>query len=549
MKRLKKSGLILTCLLLMVSMLAACSGNGNKNSNEKGPAESSKPEATNSGTAGEDNPYKEPMEISIAFWDIEGELAKVEKDPIVQEILNKFNITIKPVNTTWDDYGQKIQMWAASGQLPDVFAIDAMGTQYQRKWIDQGVVAPLPDLAKYPNLAEYFKAPDIEGLAVDGKHYTIPRRMFPSVDWSALDRVVMYRWDLAQAAGITKEPDTWEEFKAMLDAIVKADPEGKNITGVTAAQVKMIGGLFWLYGNPVATSDGSGADFKWIKEDGQFIPAVFSQHALPAVQNMKDMYDKKLIDPDIALTSPDIAYDKFASGKAAAMLGGGGFINMDQNVYAKRWANSYPEKDVLESIKVLKPLKGPDGQRHHAIFKTYWSESYFSGKIDSKKLDRILALYDYVLSPEGKALITYGKEGVDYKVEGDQKVMLDKTPHAQKYPATAFLKNLVAYETADAYNMSNPQISHEGIRQEAVNYIDWILNNTKVPDYDIRLTYMSTPTKDKFTIFDHDDLLNVMLSKESAEQAWQKVVDGYKAKGLDKMIEEVNMKANELGIE
>ncbi|WP_169090667.1 hypothetical protein [Paenibacillus sp. PL91] len=82
-----------------------------------------------------------------------------------------------------------------------------------------------------------------------------------------------------------------------------------------------------------------------------------------------------------------------------------------------------------------------------------------------------------------------------------------------------------------------------------MNYIDWIMNNTKVPDYDIRLTYMSTPAKDKFTVFDHDDLLNIMLSKYSAEQSWQKVVDSYKAKGLDKMIEEVNAKAKEEGIE
>lgn len=542
MKGIKKFGFIMACLAMIAGLLAACGGNGNEK-----PSES--PATTNSSAGGEDDPYKDPMEISVAFWDVEAEATKIEKDPIVQEILEKFNITIKPVNTTWDDYGQKIQMWAASGQLPDVFAIDAIGTQYQRKWVEQGVVAPLPDLEKFPNLAKYFEAPDIAGLAVDGKQYTIPRRMFPSTDWSALDRVVYYRWDLAQEAGITKEPETWDEFNAMLEAIVKADPEGKKITGLTAAQVKMLGGLFWLYGNPVATSDGSGADFKWIKEDGKFIPAVFSKNALPALQNMKNMYDTGLIDPDIALTSPDIAYDKFASGKAAAMLSGGGFINLDLNVNTKRWAAGYPDKDMSETVKVLKPLQGPDGERNHAIFKTYWSESYFSGKIDPKKLDRILALYDYVLSPEGKDLLTYGKEGVDYKVEGDKKVMLDKTPHVEKYPATGFLRDLVAYETSDRYDVSNPAIAHEGLREDAVEYIDWILNNTKVPEYDIRLTYMSTPTKDSFTVFDHDDLLKVMMSKDPVEQSWQKIVDGYKSKGLDKMIEEVNAKAKEQGIE
>ncbi|WP_152970795.1 hypothetical protein [Bacillus sp. FJAT-28004] len=54
---------------------------------------------------------------------------------------------------------------------------------------------------------------------------------------------------------------------------------------------------------------------------------------------------------------------------------------------------------------------------------------------------------------------------------------------------------------------------------------------------------------DSLTVFDHDDLLNIILSKDSAEQYWQKIVDSYKAKGLDKMIEEVNAKAKEQGIE
>lgn len=72
--------------------------------------------------------------------------------------------------------------------------------------------------------------------------------------------------------------------------------------------------------------------------------------------------------------------------------------------------------------------------------------------------------------------------------------------------------------------------------------------NTKVPDYNIRLTYMSTPTKDKFSILDHDDLLKVMLSSEPVEQAWEKIMKDYRAKGLDKMIEEVNAKAAEEGM-
>lgn len=542
MKVLQKPVLMAASIAMMMSLFVGCAS--------KDSTTEVKPSSTEGAAATQtDNPFKDPMEISVAFWDIDAEAAKISKDPIVQDIMKKFNITIKPVNVTWDDYGQKLQMWAASGQLPDVFATDAIGTQYYRNWVNQGVVKALPDLAKYPNLAKYFEAPDIKGLSENGKYYNIPRRMFPTVDWSVLDRVVMYRWDLAQKAGVTKEPETWEEFNAMLKAIVDKDPEGKKVTGLTSSTVKMLGGFFWLYGNAAATSDGSGSDFKWVKEDGKFVPAVFSKNALPALQNMRAMYDAKIVDPDIALTKPDVAYDKFVSGKAAALLAGGGFINQNAQIYEKRWKNAHPGVDFNQNVKMLKPLKGPDGERYHPVFKTYWSESYFSAKIDDKKMDRILRLYDYILSPEGKDLLTYGIKDVDYKVENGKKVMIEQKSLNEKYPAKAFLKNLVAYETSDAYRMEDPTISNKEIRQEAVNFVDWSIKNSKVPAYDIRLTYMSTPTKDKFSVLDHDDLLKVMLSKEPVDKVWGDILNGYKSKGLDKMIEEVNAKAKEQGIQ
>ncbi|MGG1515595.1 extracellular solute-binding protein [Paenibacillus oryzisoli] len=543
MTKRKKIAMLATCTALSASLLAGCGQADDKGSSS---VSQTPAEAANA----QENPFKEHMDISVAFWDIDNFAPKFESDPIYQDLMKKFNITIKPINITWDDYQQKLQTWAASGQLPDVFAVDAVGTQYQRSWIQQGVVKALPALDQYPNLAKYFEAPDMKALSLDGKYYNVPRKLYPSVDWSALDRVVVYRWDLAQKAGITKEPETWDEFQAMLKAIVDKDPEGKHTTGLTASQTKLIGGLFWLYGNPAATSDGSGSDYKWIKEGNKFVPAVFSNKALPALTNMRNMYDNKLIDPDIAQTKPDLAYDKFMSGKSAALLMAGGFVNIDGQLYNKRWKNTNPNDDIMKSIKVLKPLKGPDGQSYHSVFKTYWSESYFNAKIDDKKMDRIMRLYDYILSPEGKDLMNFGVKDVDYKVENGKKVMINPSESlADKYPGTMqFLKTLVSYDNGDKYTMENPTLGNIEVRKAAVDYIDWVIKNSKVPDYNINLTYMSTPAKDKLTVFDHDDMLKVMLSRDPVDKVWGDIVANYKAKGLDKAIEEVNTEAQKQGI-
>ncbi len=248
------AGVTLTSMVL--TGCGSTASNQTETAKEEAASESTGAEGTESSTPD----FSEHMDISIAHWDIESQFAERESDPLYQYICDKFNISIEPVNTTWDDYVQKIQMWGAAGSMPDIVSIDAVGTSTYYNWIEQGVVRPLLNIdeAKYPNLAEYFKTEDIAAMAdQDGQFYAVPRRMFPTVDWSALDRVVAYRWDLAQEAGITKEPETWDEFEEMLAAIVEADPEGQNVIGITASNVKMIGGLFWLYSNPLKITSGA----------------------------------------------------------------------------------------------------------------------------------------------------------------------------------------------------------------------------------------------------------------------------------------------------
>jgi putative aldouronate transport system substrate-binding protein len=133
-------------------------------------------------------------------------------------------------------------------------------------------------------------------------------------------------------------------------------------------------------------------------------------------------------------------------------------------------------------------------------------------------------------------------EGDNYTVVGDGAVTL-----AEKYKAMAVFKALAEWDQGYAYNMNSPAID-KTIRKDAVDYMDWVIKNSKIPEFDIRLTYMSTPAKDKFMVLDHDDMLKVLLSKDSAEKTWTDIVNGYKAKGLDTVISEVNAKAKEMGI-
>ena len=65
------------------------------------------------------------LEISIALWEINTSLPRNREDPIRQLIEDKFNITLKGAGLSWaDDISQLLGVWAATGQLPDVFGGD-----------------------------------------------------------------------------------------------------------------------------------------------------------------------------------------------------------------------------------------------------------------------------------------------------------------------------------------------------------------------------------------------------------------------------------------
>ena len=498
--------------------------------------------------AGIDVPAGDKMKISIALWNIEEALSRTGNDQFYKHLSDKFNITIEPVPITWDDYTQKIRIWASSAQLPDIFAIDAVGTSYYREWVNRGIIKALPeDLSRYPYLKKYLEKPDIQILKEKGKMYCVPRTLYDSLKYCAHDRNVFYRWDLAQKAGITREPETWDEFEQMLEAIIKKDPEGKGICGLTFVNVKHIGGFFWLYSNPAAASDGSGYDYKWVKEDGRYIPAVFSKNSLPALEFARGMFEKGLIDKELTMLKGTQGYNKFASGHAAAILMVS-YGNLDTQVRSN-WEKAYPGKKLVDCVKRVKYFPATDGQKYQSVFKTYWSESYFSGKMDVIKMDRIMQLYDYMLSPQAKEFYRFGVKNADYKKDGDR-IIPGITPgelRERQYSAS-LLSSLVEFDNQFQYDDNNFSMDRD-IRKAAVKDLTGAVHTTRIPEYKLELTYMTTPLKERFSIYDHEDIMKVMFGKEPVERMWAGITGEYRAKGLDKMIGEVNAEAKKKGID
>lgn len=530
---LKKFGLGAVIAVAMLGMLSGCK------------AKTTLQQDTGNGSSGQS--VNAPMEISIAHWDVETALSNGENDRILKTLQDKFNVKFVPKNITWDDYSQKIQAWAASDSLPDIFSIDAIGTSYFHEWISQGVVKALPEnMSSYPNLEKYLDVDDIQALKKDGRLYCIPRKTYEDNYWNAKDRIVMYRWDLAQKAGVAQEPKTWDEFRSMMKKIIAADPEGKKIAGLTSAQPTLLDGFLFTYSLPAAMSDGSGSDYKWMKKDGRYIPAYFAGDAEATFQLARDMYQEGTIEADIALAKTQQSYDKFLNGQSAAILIAAGAQGV-YNSIPKDWGQANDGRDFWDDVKILPLLPGADGSINFSIFRTSWSESYISNKVDDIKLAKILALYDYLLTDEGRALISYGFEGEDYKVDGEKLYTVDGVIIHDKYLSTR-LKDLVEWPLS-AWDTRYPSQAgtDERYREADLKIHDQAVKFGTMPDFDMRITYLSTPLKDKFIIKPADDLLNIMMGDKPVDLMYAELLKNYESKGLTAMIDEVNAKAEELG--
>ena len=110
-------------------------------------------------------------------------------------------------NITPIDWGQavtRLQTAIAGGQTPDV---SQMGTDMMGQFAETQALDPVPgDI----DPSQFFEGA-WNTAVVDGTAYGVP--------WYVETRVLYYRSDLAEAAGISEAPATWDDLKAMATAM------------------------------------------------------------------------------------------------------------------------------------------------------------------------------------------------------------------------------------------------------------------------------------------------------------------------------------------
>lgn len=491
---------------------------------------------------------EKPMEISIGWWGIDSNL--VENDALREKIEGEFNIKIVGRNTTWSDWQEKYRLWAISGELPDIFANDIVNTPDFFKWISQGIIEPLPnDLSAYPNIERIMEIEEISALRQpDGKHYIIPRIKQYEDDKTTMARGMFVRKDWMEKLGLS-QPETYKEFYELTKAFVQEDLDGNGVNdtvGITIHNKWYISTLF-LPTSPNTLNES------WVKHNGQWIPPWTAPEFNNGLEQIHELFQDGILDPDFAILKGYEGREKFASGKA------GIYLSQTTPGFAKdlktQW-ETYNDIPFGDAVGILHVWPNKDGVQYRHTEKSFWSSTYFRGGLGMDKMERILKLYDYLLSDEGIDLLTYGIENEDYKVENNKKVLTWGTDAdgniidiAEKYKSKGIFAGIPAWYEFTWYEdnlLNRLTFSEEGLKMSLDSY-NWKMKNAvAIPtNYDIDL--MVTPAKSKVK-FDLDSLIRIILSEDDPVAGWKQVIKESEVKGLSQAILEVNEKAAQLGL-
>lgn len=412
-------GLVL--VLLLGLLLAAC-GNNTSVPPSQAPAATTADGQTTAVSAANTGPA---TDVSLWILPLAPEGGPPPADWEGYKIIkDKLNINLKlsllPVGTDGDT---KLNTAAASNSLPDIFQMSSSNNQLFTKWYEQGLLAPVDSLL--PMMPErtklFYSTPTVNKLvSIDGKIYalqapaqlTTRQGLFIRQDW--LDKLGL------------KAPTNLDEFLAVAKAFTEKDPDGngKNDT----------------YGFG-ALSNGS-ADSGWLWRSFEFI---YGAYGLPGVWNydnptnfglnirdpnyekatefIKKLNDAKVIDPDWPTLKTDDFRARWKQGKYGIFV---------EDFAALAGASNYkPFDDAFPNGQLvpLAPPKGPDGKAFLGSYPNTGIRLGISKKaLDAGRGPAIAKFLEWASQGEGYYLLSFGKEGVNYKKDAQGNISLEGVP-------------------------------------------------------------------------------------------------------------------------
>ncbi|MBO5060733.1 MAG: extracellular solute-binding protein [Clostridia bacterium] len=483
---------IISIILSMAAICGACSSCGDKE------------------TASGDGKYDKKLTYTMTAYHSD---SQIEESASWQYIKEKFNIDAEFYYVSEADASEKARIWMATGDMPDVM-LTSIGTNYNTfvSWVNQGLVREIPDLSKWENLKE-----QQDNIAVS-PYFTIDGKRYAWVSGNKYDPErphgnpapygFLYRKDMAQELGLYNENDeyTWEEFlelaKAMRD---KYSSDGGFIPwGMDA-------GLY-PYGTGLMMYSPYWEQYR-LNENGKYEWAMDAPETLESIKAANRMFKDGIFSSDQAIFNGSEASDKFKTGKCGILMSNcSTYVLLD--IFTQFEATQSKSADDCISIA---RVYAPDGKMWGQYGMNYSSITIYRPDMSDEKMERLMDIYDWVLSDEGIEMIQYGVEGVDHTVVDGKKVLVNEDGSITG-ACPFFAKNLVA--GAPAVPEIQEKLYGENIMNLYNEYIDFLVaHDENFRKYDFNQVFFGGERYRQHGAYFYDgsDLIKRLMPSEKSE--------------------------------
>ncbi len=392
---MKNRQIILATMLAFALLIAGCS---KSNNNEGSPSSSgTQPASKSPSAAASETPAALTSKTFTMLTDSNPSWPFDKEWPVWKWIEEKtgakFNVQL-PSGTLYD----ALNLTFASGDLPDlIFMPDR--TQ-ALKYGQQGALVNILDYkAKMPNFQKWMEQyPDVTKsfLAADGKMYMLPTQGFGETN-----RVVwMYREDIFKKHGLTP-PKTYDELYTILKELKKLYPDSYP--------------LAFRNGMPAMTNltpNFETSDTYYKNDDGDVIFGPAEDNYKTMVGYLNKFYYEKLIPSDWLTLQTKQWQDLLSTDQA--------FITVDFIGRIDFFNAAIRQENPEFTMAFMAPPAGLPGGKQQNPFKQV-VENNLAISATSNNIDDIVKVFDFFYSEEGRTLLSWGKEGETYTVEGGQK--------------------------------------------------------------------------------------------------------------------------------
>ena len=222
------------------------------------------------------------------------------------------DVSVKVTAIPWSSAHDKLQTAIAAGNGPDVAQ---MGTTWMADFSNS--------FSKVPenfDMSDFSDGP-VEAGQVDGVQLGVP--------WYVDTRVLYYRTDLAEQAGWTEAPKTWDELKQMAQDLQKVDGVKWGMYQQPSGTDSFIGAL------PYAFSAGAK-----LTDDGQTKWTLDTDEMKEALDFTSSLYKEGIADPN-ADVNPGANITNFVSGEAPMMFEGPTAVSQINELGGEGFENKY----------------------------------------------------------------------------------------------------------------------------------------------------------------------------------------------------------------